>query len=78
MLTLKPLVSVVIASLALVGESQQPPSVPSHSNNDNKPIRLADQYSSSCATSTGICSVAPQPVGSKCTCPDGTYGTIVP
>ena len=45
---------------------------------DTEPIQLAQQYSSRCATSAGICYVAPQPVGSPCTCPDGTPGTIVP
>lgn len=45
---------------------------------DTESIRLAQQYSPRCATSAGICEVDPQPVGSPCTCPDGTQGTIVP
>lgn len=45
---------------------------------DTEPIRLAQQYSSRCETSAGICYVEPQPVGSPCTCPDGSPGTIVP
>jgi len=76
MLTFKPLVSAVIASLALAGESQQAPTLPNQSRNE--PIQLAEEYGSRCATNTGICSVAPQPLGSPCKCPDGSYGTIVP
>ncbi len=45
---------------------------------DTEPIRLAQHYSSRCETRAGICYVQPQPVGSPCTCPDGTPGTIVP
>ncbi len=36
------------------------------------------QMSSKCATSTGICWVPAQLIGSPCQCGDGSYGTIIP
>lgn len=44
----------------------------------NKPEQLAQAYGSICSTPTGTCVVAPQPVGTPCTCPNGQVGTIVP
>ena len=43
------------------------------------PARIAaGGYSNRCATSSGICIISPpQRVGSRCTCPDKTKGTVV-
>ncbi len=39
---------------------------------------IAGAYSKRCATASGICTIdEPQQVGSRCSCPDGTQGTIV-
>lgn len=68
-----PVVAVIL--LAFLGGPQL---ISSTRAPETEPIRLAQQYSSRCATSVGICDVEPQPVGSPCTCPDGNVGTIVP
>ena len=53
--------------------------VPGDEEHRNAPqLMIATTYSRKCATQYGTCTIdTPLPIGSSCTCPDGSAGRIV-
>ncbi len=48
------------------------------SHDDAPNLIIAGAYSRRCATASGICTLEnPQQVGTRCSCPNGTHGTVV-
>jgi hypothetical protein len=61
------------------GSSTAAKSTSATQSRDNAPnLIIAGAYSRRCATASGICTMPnPQQVGTRCSCPNGTYGTVV-
>ena len=61
------------------GSSTEAKSASAARSHDNAPnLIIAGAYSRRCATASGICTIpSPKQVGTRCSCPNGSQGTVV-